>query len=252
MSENLKKEQNILLNLISFIDKVSTKNDLWYSLACGSVLGAIRHKGFIPWDADIDIYVSLKQLEEFRKSILDELPDNMTYYAWEKSMKYHPVFDRLSLKGIDSQNLHVDIFPLIGVPNDEGKRKKFIKKCYVSYRVFRSKHVDVKTSKDNHRTYMRILKCLTTLIPDRLIKHIEYGIENKYDLDQSNYCYYYSSGYAEKGCMLKELVMISKRVPFEGLVLPVPADYQTYLTQLYGDYMVEKRSGFKVIDKIIK
>lgn len=240
-----------LLDLISIIDEVCQKNGIWYSLACGSVLGAVRHRGFIPWDSDMDIYVAFPQLGEFRKAIKDSISDDLHYYEWEKEYDYHPVFDRLSYSEIDSQQLHIDIFPLIGAPDDDKKRRKYIRKCFLSYRLFRCKHVDPEFSKDTHKKYVKLIGSAMKLVPEKMIKAIELRIETEYDLNESDYCYYYSSGYAEKGCMPKELVLNSKRTEFENLMLPIPQNYDDYLTRLYGDYMVEKKSGYKVIDKYI-
>lgn len=245
-------KQTQILALAKYIHAVCKTNDIWYSLAAGSVLGAVRHKGFIPWDSDIDIFVREDQIEEFRNVILKDLPVDFQYWCWDKEMKYHPVFDRLSLKGKSSSDIHVDIFLLIGVPDNERKREKFIKKCYYSYRFFRTKHVDIRYSKQSHIRKIKALRVFTSLIPDKIIKKYESKIQHSNPLNQSEYCIYYSTGYGRKACMKKDIVLDTMDVPFEDTVLSIPKDYDTYLKKMYGDYMTPKKENYKLIDQYIR
>lgn len=248
----LSERKKRLLNLVSYIDSVCGNNNIWYSLAAGSVLGAIRHKGFIPWDEDIDIYVEANHLNKFREAIMKDIPQEFKYYTWEKEYKYHPVFDRLSYAEVSNNSLHIDIFPLIGVPDTPSKRKRFISLCFFSYRFFRCKHVDVNYSHKDRIGKIKFIRLFTYLFSDNVIKKIEKYIEQKYDLEKSNYCYYYSSGYAMNACMPKEIILETHKVTFEYLKLNVPVRYHEYLTNMYGDYMTPKRKGYKIIDKYLK
>lgn len=70
----LSERQQRLLHLAAYIDAVCEEHEIWYSLAAGSVLGAVRHRGFIPWDNDMDIFVKNKDMARFRAAVLTNLP----------------------------------------------------------------------------------------------------------------------------------------------------------------------------------
>jgi lipopolysaccharide cholinephosphotransferase len=144
-SRELSATQEKLLRLASYIHSICEDSGIWYSLAAGSVLGAVRHGGFIPWDSDLDIFVRITDLARFREAIMSTLPSEFRYYAWDREPNYHPAFDRLAYKGVSHYEVHVDIFPLIGVPEEPRKRDLFIKLCFLSYQFFRCKRFDPPT-----------------------------------------------------------------------------------------------------------
>jgi|LSQX01.3.fsa_nt_gb lipopolysaccharide cholinephosphotransferase len=240
-----------LLELISVIDSECRKNGIWYSLAAGSVLGAVRHQGFIPWDEDIDIFVKSSDLPEFRRVMMAAIPNELRYFAWDKEYEYHPVFDRMGYAGVSSSALYVDIFPLIGAPSCLKQQERYVRLCYFTYRFFRCKHVDTRYSHPRRVRFIRFLRPFTYVFSDKLIKRIQKRIEEKYDLETSDFCYYYSSGYGIRACMPKRLVLETHRVPFEHLELNIPVNSHEYLSRMYGDYMTPKREGFKIMDKYL-
>lgn len=234
-----------LLGLIKIFDEICVKNNIWYTLTSGSVLGAIRHKGFIPWDRDMDVFVRVDDINKLRKALVQALPKEMVLHIWDSKSDYHMCFDRLSYAETSHDLVHLDVFPLIGAPNNVFSRKIFTNVCFFTYKFFRCKHVDIMYSKESTVRIVKLLKCFAKLFPDRLIQAWYHFLERLYPLQNAKYVYTIASGYGFKECLPKELVLSTKRVEFENIELPVPLKYHEYLTAVYGDYMTPKREGYK-------
>lgn len=232
------QKQKKMLGIIEVFDRICNENNIWYTLAKGSVLGAIRHEGFIPWDTDIDVYVKVTDISIIREKLTEKIPDTMKLYKWDKEKSYTANFDRLTLTDAFHGGLSLDIFPLVGAPANERKQKRFTQKCFYSYKILRTKHVNTKYSKPENVKKIKALKIVTKLIPDILIKKWYYHLQNKYDFTESKNVYLLASRYGIKEVLPKELIFKTQRKKFEHLYLPVPSDYDNYLTKLYGEYMI--------------
>ena len=235
------------LGLIRYFDKICKDNNIWYTLTSGSVLGAVRHNGFIPWDSDIDVFVKQEDLDKLRHLLCKNVPDGMKLYIWDEEKKYHSCHDKLAYNDIPHEMIHVDIFTLIGVPNSLLRQKIFTSLCFYSYEILRCKHVNVQFSKPNHRVPIRVIKFFLQIVPDTLIKRWYHFLEHKHDFNNSEFAYTLSSGYRMRECLPKEIYLNSIKVPFEDLMLPIPKNYSKYLTSVYGDYMTPKKDGYKLI-----
>ena len=240
MSE-LNVVQQKVKKLIKEVDRICTRRGISYSLGYGSVLGAVRHKGFIPWDSDIDILITLSEVNRFRDAMEKELPNDMRILMWDKTENYHPCFDRIVYKDISHFEIHIDVFPLCGLPDNIEEKKAFIKKCYKLYKILHCKHQDIKYSHKKSRGMIIFFKALLFFVPDSMIKNYYKKMQTRYDLTNANEVFSISSCYGAKDCTDKKLLTDTIRMPFEDLELPIPRDYDTYLTQLYGDYMTPRK-----------
>ncbi len=238
--------QKELLNIIDDFDKVCTKYDIWYMLASGSVLGAVRHKGFIPWDSDLDVFVKYDDLAILRGVMKKELPQRYNYIQWDTTQGYSLPFDRLTYHDVVHHKLHLDIFPIIGAPSNQTLRKIFTKMCFLSYKAYHCKHADVRYSAPAHVKQILLAKKFTRLIPDWLFKTVFKVLSHSFPLDAAEYYYYISSGYGYKASMKKELIMETEKLKFEDLMLPIPKYWDEYLTNLYGDYMTPIKDFKKI------
>ena len=130
------EEKKILDQVVEFLDK----NDLKYSLCAGTLLGAIRHKGFIPWDDDIDIMMSrpeYNKLQELIKNNSNILGDNLYFHSVELhnlNMPFTKVYNHnveindWRYNDIYEKYLWIDIFPIDGFPDNVGECKKWFEK----------------------------------------------------------------------------------------------------------------------------
>ncbi len=252
-AEIIKKRQSKVLEMIKVFDEICRKHEIWYTLTSGSVLGAIRHSGFIPWDTDMDVFVKIGDMEKLRAALLNDLPKEMKLHIRGREPGYHPSFDRLSLKGVPHEFVHLDIFPLIGAPANEKERLRFTKTCFYTYKILRWKHINTKLFRRRKSVVMRFLKYMVialikavmSLVPDSFICRQYARLENKYSFDTAEYVYTIGSGYGFKECLPKSVIVDSILVPFEDTMLPVPRQYHAYLTNVYGDYMVPRRDNYK-------
>ena len=96
-------------------------------MCCGSVLGTIRHGGPIPWDTDMDILIPSSLLEKARTCLEKELSDRFCIDDLRNNKDYSNLFPRVAMPSTSSNTLHIDLFPLMGMPDNRRKQQKIIK-----------------------------------------------------------------------------------------------------------------------------
>lgn len=251
MESNVKDTQLIVLEMAKIFDDVCKKNNIDYTLSSGSILGAIRHKGFIPWDGDMDVLVPINQYDLMRKKIKERIKNtDYVLHEWDKEKKYPEVVDRLCPKGVEHEKIHFDIFPLIGAPDDKKKQKRFADICFYSYRLLRCKYCNTDYSKPNHVKKIKMIKPFLKIVPDKLIIRWYHHLQSKYDYEKSKYVHILASGYGVDETLERDLYMNTKYVKFEDTTLRIPERAEEYLQLIYGkDYMTPLQDGYKKIDK---
>lgn len=234
---NIKDRQKLVLELMKKVDWICRKNNIPYSLAYGSVLGAVRHKGFIPWDIDMDITIPITYVSKFRKIVKKELPPNMRIYEWDKERKYSPCFDRISYVNIKHEQCCIDIFPLCGVPDNKRLRDFFLIKCYLYYIFFNNKNKDIRFAKKRNVWKIKIIKCFLSLVPDSVIRKGYNKLKLKYDYDTHKNVSTLVTRYRNHDYTEKDKLLDVMSVPFEDAYFFIPKNYDEYLKHIYGDYM---------------
>ena len=243
----LKEVQSALLNLLVEFDRVCREHDLRYSLAFGTLLGAIRHKGFIPWDDDVDVVMPRPDYEKLYKLVHEEhvLGEHFLLSEDRGKKAFYPFYklmdDRYLLKSwshIEVPYLYIDIFPLDGAPEDEKALKKLYKR-----RLHYSGVCALARWAVPDKKWTVILRAL--LFPFYLgctiygkarasRKANYYALQN--DFNTCEKCSNFNFG-TVKWQMEREKMLNLIEVPFEGTNLYAIADYEECLTKLYGNYM---------------
>lgn len=251
MDEKIKQ---LLLKLLDKFVEVCEQNHLQYYLAGGSVIGAVRHKGFIPWDDDIDVHMPRADYEKLQ-TLQDEVwGENMRLATWRKTKNYTYDFLKLELTNTTViERLHpdyiggifLDVFPLDYISDNiteisifECKLKK-IENHYIECTISNDNEcqsllelisLKIKRSFYNHRNWMGKWEQLAT----------SFGNNQNRVCHSHGYFYY-------KGGMDKEWFQEGMLMEFEGRKVLVPSDYDAYLKHIFGDYMklppVESRKG---------
>mgnify|MGYP002513800208 CR=1 FL=1 len=136
--QDMTKTQEKLYELFCEIDEICKKNDIEYYIAGGTLIGAMRHKGFIPWDDDLDIMMTRKNYQKFIDYCRDNLPEDRVFECQELNRGYHNMFGRytdVSTSALhQSQMYHsdaagyvIDILPLDAMPDKEETYQQYIK-----------------------------------------------------------------------------------------------------------------------------
>ena len=244
----------ILLKIVEFCDS----NNITYYISGGTYLGAVRHKGFIPWDDDVDIAMPREDYERFIIQFSDFLREEdirlITYKEPQDSFYYYPtriISDKIKLSYKGSKNekvmpAWVDVFPLDGMPSNKVSSKIHQFNLLLKRALFKlSCFDDVVNLKDDKRPLiekMLIWIGLNTRIgskfsPMKLLDDIDRTLKN-YPPDTSKYYVNFMGAYRFRSIMNKEDIYgAGAKYEFEGYMLNGPADYDSYLKQIYGDYM---------------
>ena len=237
--EELKKMQkDILDEVVAFCEK----NGIRYFLAYGTLLGAIRHKGYIPWDDDIDIHMPRPDYEKFIELYNNNANSKYRIVSHELDRRYKVPFAKIFLKGtiVDEFfykqsvfGVYVDIFPLDGI--------KSRWQAYICGQCIRCMYI--KTMKFcNRQTFARKARLLTTkliLLPfsTHCILKSMARIATRHRYEDCEEVCSFGSRTATREVLPREVFDSHTTVTFEGCEYRAPQGYDRYLTQKYGDYM---------------
>lgn len=250
----LEGHKQIMLELMIYLDEVITVNNLKYSLWGGTLLGAVRHKGFIPWDDDIDISLPRNDYDQLmkilRRSEDYELFEFSTheYYTLGWAKLTHPGTIDMKKKYFNtdlSHGIFVDIIPIDGLPSKDKEVRKYKKRVHKVYDLVTSSDFPYYAASVSLKTGVKkIVKAFPYYVLSKanggkkqLIKELD-ALSRTYCLEESDRCGHLLSRYKDSlgypSTIWKEL----KEYEFEGYYFKGVADSHTYLSLLYGkDYM---------------
>lgn len=237
----LQKAQMRMLDILKVIDKICKANDIKYWLDGGTLLGAVRHKGFIPWDDDIDIAMTREDYQKFSIIAPKELPSNLFLQTEYTDPGYFNIIASMKVRDKNSKilehfetgdesyhlGLFVDIFAYDNLPKN--KILRFIKKDFAR-NILKIKHAKLKNrGKAKYRLLSKIISAETL---DNIQNNL---ISNSNNTESS----YFGFGY---DCALKRVYKKDNFFPlieleFEGFHFCAPKEYDYYLTHTYGNYM---------------
>jgi lipopolysaccharide cholinephosphotransferase len=242
------------VGILDFIDKVCHENNLIYYLCGGTLLGAIRHKGFIPWDDDIDIMMPRSDYEKLfevwpkndRYAVLNYKNTENFPFAYGKSIDMMTVkIESIIFKGIQ-MGVDVDIFPIDGLPSDDEEARMYYKRIEKMQNRLSLQLSSFGKGRNLSRTIARNIRLFFLRICDTMGITSWYKVIKKFDdLAQlytgknTGFCgitaiSHYGIKEKNKIDNYKEGVLVI----FEGKEYPVPNGYSDYLSRLYGrDYM---------------
>ena len=233
--ESFQEYQTLMLNVLCDFHKVCEKHKIQYFLAYGSLLGAIRDKGQIPWDYDIDTWVRFEDKERLFNALEKDLSKDYYFVCrYYDNTTYHRIL-RISPKGYSSEVLHVDVFWLSGASCSPLKNQKNLKTLAKIRKINLYKYCDPRfvVYKQGRlvQLYNKARTFLCKLIPDVLLNSI-YDNLASVSVTQSEMVHDSDSLYVEsKWFAQSELITFAN-----GMQFCVPKEYDKLLTSLYGDY----------------
>ena len=243
----------MMVDILNRLDRFCRKNSINYTLSDGTLLGAIRHKGFIPWDDDIDVIMPRADFEKFLRIYKDDRYQIIRaqkgshfpyFFIRLTDSKTKVVFDNSSVgerrNTSYKSGLWIDIFPLDNMPDEEHLRNNHTRKVFFLMKLYRKKVMKQKWYKGQsffRNLYWFGLKGATVPIPySWLTKKIHKQMVKYNDRDTSVCCTYTTSWHPALPLPSAPFKSFGEQ-EFEGNRYMAVNDYDSYLKALYGDYM---------------
>lgn len=259
MNELQREDYNILVWVKEFCDR----ENINYFLYAGTLLGAIRHQGFIPWDDDVDIAMEREAFERFDSLMAQELKDQKPYRYQSRILDKYLAFefskvrsDALKIKETVSktqkgyEGAWVDIFPLDRVPDDETLRRAQFEKVNRYTRLLRVFLLVQET--DSDKGLKLVLKKTMKFLNEKLYRinifipilfKKRYKAMTQYNHTDTKFigdlCYLYFENYDQFNTSLVERDLIQNPIEakFQDHSFKIPTDSDAVLTRSFGDYM---------------
>lgn len=264
------EELNIIhqleLDALKEIIRICDKLKISYFLIDGAAIGAMRHKGFIPWDDDIDIGMTREDYQRFLLEAPALLSDKYYLQTPYNETKNPYFYAKLRINGTEfveycnrkldiHHGIYVDLCPFDEVPDEEKLNKKQFRRCQLLIRLFvlrQSPELSAEpTSPKRHllAAVRFVLHHVMRLVPYQLLATAIERETTRYNgTDQTAYSFLHYPKRKTDYILKSELFPLKKRV-FDGISVNVPADCDAYLRRHYGDYTKwpepEKRYGHK-------
>jgi lipopolysaccharide cholinephosphotransferase len=258
--QHLNDTQRYILHVLREVVRVLDELNIPYYMQGGTMLGAIRHGGFIPWDDDVDLGIPRADYDRLLKEVAAHLPENLELRTYDDETDHHYYFARIvdtryQIRRMGSleerlENIWVDLFPLDGMPNGCAARQlhkfrllmtrlKFHLSCFEKVNIKRPGRPLVERIIIKIAMLTRVGKWFNTRKQldkmDRLLK--------KYPVEESDYLVNFTgqTSYKFNEMFKKEVYGNGKLYQFESFSLMGPEQYDAYLKSLYGDYMTPPR-----------
>lgn len=236
--------QAYLLKLFKEVAEICEKNGIRYYLAGGTLIGAIRHRGFVPWDDDFDLYMTRDEFNKFVEVAKHGgLPSNRVLECQELNRTYRNVFARYT--DISTSSIHknqlisddiagevLDILQLDPVPNNKKIREKYFKRLML-YADLINPSVCYSSRCGWNKYVYPYYRIMTTLFgKEKVLNHIERKLFQFNEEECDTYIMRWS------GAPLifdKDIFEPALNIPFEGILSTIPKGFNKYLVDHYGD-----------------
>lgn len=244
----LKYIRDMELELLSCIDRICRSHNIQYFLSGGTMLGAVRHKGFIPWDDDIDIAMLREDFEKFKAVLKDHLPDKYKYQSHTNRDGYHYFFDKITINDTYFSTKYSDQFDMLkGISMDifvfdKTSDNAFMQKLHFKRLMLLRLLMNVrwinKARKDKSYILSKlILPILRLFSMDTFSKHYD-KLLRKYEHKQTSTVLPPATDHQWRGVMPASWFENVTDATFNSVVSCIPTGYDNYLKQWYGeDYM---------------
>lgn len=277
MKDAVREVQECGIEVLKAFAKICEENNLTYFMIGGTLLGAVRHKGFIPWDDDIDVAMPRRDYEKLL-SISNELDISPYYFDHfkkndnmlramimvlkDRTVKIDYLHDN---SFVEHSDYKIDILPIDGTPNNKIVRKIFYFRLLVHRAIFKFTVIDEVNmdNLDKKRPFIekilinfaRVTKLGNYINGHKVLNKLE-AMLKAYDMYKSNICGTFHGAYKLREFVDSKYFMERKIYSFEDGRFYGPKDYDGYLTCIYGDYMklppIECRKGKHKIIKVEK
>lgn len=243
------EQKKIEFEILKYVKEICNKNKLNYFLCGGTLLGAVRHKGFIPWDDDIDIMMPYKDYKKLlnllkkdnnKYTILEPYDNNNYYYTFSKLVDNKTYTDANNLK-VEGNGVCIDIFPCNNLPDDYSKCVELVNKFQRKYKAYWRETIQEKYYFSENKI-KGIIKAIV-FFPEHILYNKQknkkkiINMLEEYNNRKTKHAGFVASIYNKKEIFDKKIFDEYIELEFEKEKFKCIKQYDEYLKSLYGDYM---------------
>ena len=237
----MRKDQANLLRLIKEIDAICKERHIVYYAAGGTVIGALRHKGFIPWDDDIDIYMTRDNWNRFRECFHEIAPDRRILECWENNKGYHNLLGRYmdidttsifkyQIYGDANMGQLIDVFVLDPIVGTKEAIKEYEKTVMLTSDLI-SECIIYSNRLPDAGEYRQYYERMEAEGKETVVNELFAKLEQYSEEESDTYMLRWGG---MPHIFPKEMFAEPKFYPFEDMLMPLPSLVSDYLVQLYG------------------
>lgn len=249
----IREIQLIEIEIIREVKNIFEKNNIKYFSAAGTLLGAERHKGYIPWDTDADFEIPITDYFKAIDLLKEKLHDKYKVFDHNDDHDYKLLFFRVGIMGLPDEFIHVDFFPLIGVKNSVKSQKKLFNKTNRINKLYEIKKTSIKEVLKDERYKVRIFKLIIKaplfFIPSFIFHKKIHKIYLQNNYKESDLVANIHSRYELNHVLPKKLFSNINLIEFESLYLPAPLEHIHILEKLYDKYMTIPENEIEKVKK---
>lgn len=265
----VREAQMIELQIFKVFEGICQRHNLRYYFIGGTLIGVLRHKGFIPWDDDIDIGMPRNDYDKFIDlmgkecpngySVCDKDSDTSWNFNFVQFVDNQAVADIYMNEEPRRAHLWVDVFPLDGLPSNIVRRYIHMKHVLMYRYLVQIAHI--RTQVDTHKVgrpwYEKVALRFFSIVPvgkllnsRALLSRME-RVLRKFNFDKSSYVGNLLGKYREKEVVPYSYFGEPVELPFEDIMVKCPAECHKLQTKLYGDYMKLPPEKYRVSHDIV-
>lgn len=243
----IEQQKQIMLNILKYFDKVCRENNIQYSLIGGSLIGAVRHKGIIPWDDDIDVILSRNNYNKIINILKNDKSSDYKLMSCDINSSYHFPFCKLIdvstivveptlREQIDGYGVFIDIFCYNNLPNNEKIRKRYFKRIQMYGNLLSRKNYK---KGEYFRNILRLGKNIVSKLCGykRILKKLDRIFDNLNDIETEFVVSSWPIYSYQKEIQLRSNTLEYINVQFEDMIAMIYKNYDPILKTTFGDYM---------------
>ncbi len=245
--EILKKLQKYQIEILDEVVRICQKHKIQYFIIGGNLIGAIRHKGFIPWDDDLDIAMMREDYDKFLEVATQEIDKRMLVDYAENNEYYYLPFAKIRLR--DSiyeepeqknyqgpKGIWINIFPM---DNANQEDSLFIRwQTFLKESIHFINAIKANVTSEKNSIMKKIIRFIFKPISTQKLVRLQQKIMKWENRKEAKYCISFGARYGmRKQTMLKSVFLPATQVEYEGKMYDAPGNYEFYLKRVYGDYM---------------
>lgn len=243
-NDEIKKKQ---LEILQTVHEFCVQNGIRYSMCGGTLIGAVLHKGYIPWDDDIDIMMPRPDYENFcrsfnafekKRKVLNSFNSRNFFQPFSKVIDTTTILQETYDRPVPELGINIDVFPIDGLPNNENKRTKYWRK--IAKKKNFATVIYQKNNPKEHGIKKIVRFCLFYFMrpfPANFFAKRLHKIGMKNTFETSSVIANSIFGYGRKEEMPGNLFDSFVDMDFEGRRYKAVAQWDTYLRNIFGDYM---------------